>query len=63
MTTKLPQGEPAVALATTDEEILACHPVMSELRPKYSRDEFLRKVRRLMTEHGFELAYLSDDGI
>jgi len=52
-----------IALATTDEEILACHPVMAELRPQYSSDEFLEKVRRLMTEERFELAYLDDDGI
>lgn len=52
-----------IDLATTDEEILACYTVMAELRPQYSAEEFLSKVRRLMAEHGFELAYLDDDGI
>jgi GNAT superfamily N-acetyltransferase len=52
-----------IELATTDEEILACHPVMAELRPQYSSDEFLAKVRRLMAEERFQLAYLSDDGV
>jgi len=52
-----------IALATTDEEILACHPVMVELRPQYSSEQFLEKVRRLMDEERFELAYLDDDGI
>lgn len=52
-----------IGLATSDEEILACYPVMAELRPQYSEEEFLAKVRRLMAEHGFELAYLDDDGI
>jgi len=52
-----------IALATTDEEILACYPVMAELRPQYSREQFLDKVRRLIAEERFELAYLDDDGI
>ena len=52
-----------IALATTDEEVLACYPVMSELRPQYSEEDFLLKVRRLMAEERFTLAYLDDDGI
>lgn len=52
-----------IALATTDEEILACHPVMAELRPQYSEEDFLVKVRRLMADERFELAYLDDEGI
>jgi len=52
-----------IALATTDEEILACHPVMAELRPQFSPEEFVAKVRHLMAEERFELAYLDDDGI
>lgn len=52
-----------IALATTDEEILACYPVMAELRPQYSREDFLVKVRRLVAEERFALAYLDDDGI
>ena len=52
-----------IALATTDEEILACHAVMAELRPQYTTEQLLEKVRRLMADHGFELAFLDDDGI
>jgi GNAT superfamily N-acetyltransferase len=52
-----------IEIATTDAEILACYPVMAELRPQYSEEEFLAKVRRLMAEEGFELAYLDDEGI
>lgn len=52
-----------IALATTDEEILACHPVMAELRPQYTSGQLLEKVRRLMAEERFQLAYLDDDGI
>jgi GNAT superfamily N-acetyltransferase len=52
-----------IAFATTDEDILACHPVMAELRPRYTREDFLETVRRLMAEQRFQLAYLSDAGI
>jgi len=52
-----------IALATTDEEILACFPVMAELRPHLARDEFVETVRRLVHEQRYALAYLSGDGI
>jgi GNAT superfamily N-acetyltransferase len=52
-----------IDLATTDEEILSCFPVMAELRPQYSEEAFLEMVRRLMIEQRFQLAYLSDGGI
>jgi len=52
-----------IELAKTDADVLACYPVMAELRPQYSEQEFVEKVRRLTTEHGFQLAYLDDDGI
>ena len=52
-----------IALATTDEEILACYPVMAELRPQYSSEAFLDKVRRLIAEERYDLAYVDDGGI
>jgi GNAT superfamily N-acetyltransferase len=52
-----------IDFATTDEDILACHPVMAELRPHYSQEGFLEKVLRLMAAHEFQLVYLWDDGI
>jgi GNAT superfamily N-acetyltransferase len=52
-----------IDLAKTEEDIRACYPVMAELRPQYSEQEFVEKVRRLTAAHGFQLAYLDDDGI
>jgi GNAT superfamily N-acetyltransferase len=51
-----------IALATTDEEILACFPAMFELRPHLTAEDFVPRVRRLM-KGGFQLVYVqTDDG-
>ncbi|HUQ12490.1 MAG TPA: GNAT family N-acetyltransferase [Steroidobacteraceae bacterium] len=52
-----------IAVADTDEAIDACYPVMSELRPKITREEFLPFVKRLAATNNFRLAFLDDDGI
>lgn len=52
-----------IADATTDAEISACWPVMSELRPKIAADEFLGLVKRLAATQRLQLAYLDDGGI
>lgn len=44
----------SIRIATTDDEILSCHPVMSHLRPGYTAPEFLACVRRQHGE-GYEL--------
>jgi GNAT superfamily N-acetyltransferase len=49
-----------VRIAETDEEIAACYPIMSELRPHLSPDTFVPLVRRLGKATGFGLAYLSE---
>ena len=49
-----------IALAAEDDEILDCYPVMAELRPHVSADDFLPRVRRQMEIAGYKLAYLSD---
>jgi hypothetical protein len=36
-----------IARAATDEEILACWPVMATLRPHLAREEFVARVRRV----------------
>jgi GNAT superfamily N-acetyltransferase len=51
----------SIRIATNDEEILSCHPVISHLRPDYSASEFLSCVRRQQGE-GYELAMLVDQG-
>lgn len=52
-----------IEFATTDEDILACYPVMAELRPHIAEADFVVTVRRLMREQRFQLAYVADDGI
>jgi GNAT superfamily N-acetyltransferase len=49
-----------VCIAETDEEIAACYPIMSELRPHLSQDSFVPLVRRLGKATGLGLAYLSE---
>lgn len=47
--------------ARTDEEILRCFGVVSQLRPHLAADEFLPRVRRMEAE-GFLLACAEEDG-
>ena len=50
-----------IAFASTDEEIQECYPVMSELRPHITPDEFVPRVRRQMEAFDFRLVFLKDD--
>lgn len=45
--------------ATTDEQIKACFPVLSQLRPEIVESEFLPLIRRQMTS-GYQLLYVCD---
>lgn len=49
-----------IRIARTDDELVRCFPVMSELRPHLVADEFVPRVRR-MEAGGFILAYLARD--
>jgi GNAT superfamily N-acetyltransferase len=49
-----------IGLAITDEDIAACYPVISELRPHLSKEGFVALVRHLGKTTGFQLACLSD---
>jgi len=52
-----------IHIATTDSEIVACYPVMKELRPQLEEAEFLARVRRLENK-GYRLAYVQNtDGV
>jgi GNAT superfamily N-acetyltransferase len=51
-----------IKIAESDEEILVCYPVMSELRTHLSREEFLAQVKRQMEASGYQLVYLTDEG-
>lgn len=50
-----------VKRATTNAQILACHPVMQQLRPQLAAKQFVSTIRR-MGKEGYRLAFLSDSG-
>lgn len=50
-----------IQLASTDEAIVACYPVMRELRPHVGEQEFLSRVRAQQTA-GYRLACLRAAG-
>jgi len=51
-----------IFLAEDDREIEGCYPVMAELRPHVTAEEFVTRVRRQMEGAAYRLAYLSDGG-
>jgi GNAT superfamily N-acetyltransferase len=48
-----------VSIATTDEAIERCFPVMVQLHPTVTREEFMKRVRR-QQRSGYTLAFLED---
>lgn len=53
---------PEISLASTDEEIARCFPVMAQLRPHLSEAEFLKRVRRMAELYNFQLLSLKAQG-
>lgn len=52
-----------IRTATTDSEIIACYPVMRELRPHIVQDQFLSRVRH-QEKTGYRLAFVeASDGL
>jgi GNAT superfamily N-acetyltransferase len=51
-----------VSKVSTDEQILAVHQVMHQLRPNISRNEFLATVKRIQETDGYQLAAVYDEG-
>lgn len=49
-----------VRVATTDAEILACYPVMRELRPHVQASDFVRRIR-LQQQEGYRLVFVTDE--
>jgi GNAT superfamily N-acetyltransferase len=49
-----------IILATSDDEIEACYPVMAELRPHVTREAFLGRVRSQFASAGYHLACAID---
>jgi GNAT superfamily N-acetyltransferase len=52
----------AVNIARSETEILACYPVMHELRNHISEADFLPQVKRQAEAQGYRLAYIEDNG-
>jgi GNAT superfamily N-acetyltransferase len=52
----------AVVVATTPEQVQICFPVMAQLRPAFSREEFTARVARLNAEEGYRLVYVQING-
>ncbi len=52
---------PDIQIAQTDEEILACFPVMAQLRPHLIERDFVSRVRR-QQQGGYLLAFLQSAG-
>jgi GNAT superfamily N-acetyltransferase len=50
-----------IALASSDEDLDRCFPVMLELRPHLARSTFVQQVRR-QEQRGYQLASLDADG-
>ncbi|HKU90641.1 MAG TPA: GNAT family N-acetyltransferase [Steroidobacteraceae bacterium] len=53
----------SIAIARTPEEIDACFPVMSQLRPKIRREDFVKRVQDLHAAAGLTLAFIDAGGI
>ncbi len=51
-----------ISIATTDEQILRCFPVMVQLRPRLTEPEFLERVKRQKQTANYTLACLIEDG-
>lgn len=47
-----------IAVASSEEEIAACYPVMAELRPHLKKADFKETIGRLSSRHNFSLIYL-----
>ena len=52
-----------IVLASSDSEINACYPVMAELRPHISCEQFLPRVRRQMEIADYQLACAIDGDV
>jgi GNAT superfamily N-acetyltransferase len=50
-----------IRVATTEAELASCYPVMAELRPHLSLEQFISMVDRLRETTGLRIAYLIDD--
>ena len=52
-----------IIIAATDEEVAACYPVMAELRPQISADEFVERIKHQTQIADYRLACLIDSEV
>ncbi|WP_444942392.1 GNAT family N-acetyltransferase [Microbulbifer sp. ZKSA004] len=52
-----------ISIAETDQDIVGCYEVLSQLRPHISKDDFLKRILSLTHNCGYKLARLDDNGI
>ncbi|NOX42503.1 MAG: GNAT family N-acetyltransferase [Gammaproteobacteria bacterium] len=48
-----------VEIAKSEQQLIACYPVMAQLRPHLSEQEFISRVKSQMND-GYKLAYITD---
>jgi GNAT superfamily N-acetyltransferase len=58
----LPQNAVTIAVAVSDEQILATRDVMLQLRPSVASEKYLPTVRRMMQKDGYRLVALFNNG-
>jgi GNAT superfamily N-acetyltransferase len=51
-----------VKLATDENDILRCFPIMVQLRPNLSAPEFIERVKRQSQQYGYQLIYVEEVG-
>ncbi|HJT17595.1 MAG TPA: GNAT family N-acetyltransferase [Thermoanaerobaculia bacterium] len=52
-----------IVRVTTDAEVRATSRVMRQLRPEVAEEEYVPKVRRMMSAHGYQMAAVIDDRV
>lgn len=57
----MPEASLHIQVASSDADVMACFPVLRELRPQLVESEFLARVRRQQQER-FQLAFVADAG-
>jgi len=50
-----------ILIAKTDSQINSCYPVLVQLRPQYTEQQFLDQVKKQM-QASYQLAFLQDNG-
>lgn len=52
----------SVVDAESEEQLLICYPVIAQLRPAFSEEDFLELFRELHREHGYRVVYAPVNG-